>query len=194
MVACMLIYSHVTNRRRRIGRKTFSTYSCYAEFRKSTPYLRQKTRRRVDIEQPLGLDNIKIIVDNSLEWRIFHDPRRNDRSFSPPPRQRGRRAIKPSFAASHISQGRRFGAGRSPQTAWRLLRDRGCAPARDGRSARRICPNRGARARSDNSASAVLTRRRDEFTHVYSQIVFRAAHSSAPSSAGPVAPLSRAAR
>lgn len=106
----------------------------------------EKTRRRVDIEQPLGLDNIKIIVDNSLEWRIFHDPRRNDRSFSPPPRQRGRRAIKPSFAASHISQGRRFGAGRSPQTAWRLLRDRGCAPARDGRSARRICPNRGARA------------------------------------------------
>jgi len=121
MVACMLIYSHVTNRRRRIGRKTFSTYSCYAEFRKSTPYSRQKTRRRVDIEQPLGLDNIKIIVDNALEWRIFHDPRRNDRSFSPPPRQRGRRAIKPSFAASHISQGRRFGAGRSPQTAWRLL-------------------------------------------------------------------------
>ena len=58
MVACMLIYSHVTNRRRRIGRKIFSTHSCYAEFRKSTPYLRQKTRRRVDIEQPLGLDNI----------------------------------------------------------------------------------------------------------------------------------------
>ena len=24
MVACMLIYSHVTNRRRRIGRKTFN--------------------------------------------------------------------------------------------------------------------------------------------------------------------------
>jgi hypothetical protein len=58
MVACMLIYSHVTNRRRRIGRRIFSTNSCYAEFRKSTPYLRQKTRRRVDIKQPLGLDNI----------------------------------------------------------------------------------------------------------------------------------------
>jgi hypothetical protein len=52
IVACMLIYSHVTNRRRRIGRKIFSTHSCYAELRKSTPYLRQKTRRRVDIEQP----------------------------------------------------------------------------------------------------------------------------------------------
>ena len=58
MVACMLIYSHVTNRRRRIGRKIFSTHSCYAEFRKSTPYLRQKTKRRLDIEQPLGLDSI----------------------------------------------------------------------------------------------------------------------------------------
>ncbi len=58
MVACMLIYSRVTNRRRRIGRKIFSTHSCYAEFRKSTPYLRQKTKRRLDIEQPLGLDSI----------------------------------------------------------------------------------------------------------------------------------------
>jgi carbonic anhydrase len=38
-------------------------------------------------------------VDNSLEWRIFHDPRRNDRRYSPPRRRRGRRAIKPSFAA-----------------------------------------------------------------------------------------------
>ncbi len=71
----MLIYSHVTNRRRRIGRKIFSTHPCYAEFRKSTPYLWQKTRRRVDIGQPLGLDDIKIIVDNSLGRRIFHKRR-----------------------------------------------------------------------------------------------------------------------
>ena len=42
MFACMLVYSHVTNRQRRIGRKVFSTYSCYAAFRKSTPYSRQK--------------------------------------------------------------------------------------------------------------------------------------------------------